>query len=272
MLSNHNVTVVKTLNQLQKRNKASANVMEKLSTGKRVNRAADDSAGLSISQKMKAQIRGLEQAKRNIQDGTSMIQEAENGLGTIHNPNLMRLRELVVHAANGTLTSEDRKHIQNEIEQIKQGIDDIANNTKYRDVNLLNVPDKNLKLQVGANKDNTFDVVLADVRTMAIGVDEIVIDPLEKAQEAIGKIDQAISKVSGERSKFGAYHNALERTYNAASNASLNLTEAKSRIVDMDMAKGVLELTKNNILSQSTQAMLAQANQRAQGVMELLRS
>lgn len=222
--------------------------------------------------KMKAQIRGLEQAKRNIQDGTSMIQEAENGLGTIHNPNLMRLRELAVHAANETLSSEDRKTIQNEIEQIKQGIDDIANNTKYRDVNLLNDPNGNVKLQVGANKDNILEVVLADVRTMAIGVHDVIIDPLERAQEAIGKIDLAISKVSGERSKFGAYHNALDRTYSAASNASLNLTEAKSRIVDMDMAKGVLELTKNNILSQSTQAMLAQANQQAEGVVELLRT
>lgn len=455
MIIKSNIPALNALNRLQKNNKNTASTLEKLSSGFRINKAADDAAGLSISEKMRAQIRGLDQAQRNIQDGISLIQTAEGGLAEIQNPNLQRLRELAIQAANDTLTQVDRQSIQEEVEQIKKAIDEIANDTEFNGIKLLNVPDSgkvtktievmktvtktettyvpevvdlskatsitiyersaglneltipltslpmsvewsppdsptekylfeiyrygfkttaygpaqgytpgnnitgvrlnglsgydgitemwankiettnggwkfpdaqgdhseqailgdNLAdypdntqdshiairfeymravtttttvtvpelvtieedvnpkviLQVGANAGDTFEVDLSDVRTASLGIDQIKVDPREKAVEAIAKIDDAIDKVSSERSKFGAYQNALEHIHNNVSNNAVNLTAAESRIRDADTAKEIMEMTKNNILFHSAQALLAQSNKIPSGVIQLLR-
>ncbi|WP_279041550.1 flagellin [Brevibacillus borstelensis] len=463
MIIKSNIPALNALNRLQKNNKNTASTLEKLSSGFRINKAADDAAGLSISEKMRAQIWGLDQAQRNIQDGISLIQTADGGLAEIQNPNLQRLRELAIQAANDTLTQEDRQSIQEEVEQIKKAIDEIADNTEFNGIKLLNVPDsgthtytttttttvttvtgyepvptvidlskatsitifentsapfptnevtfsmndlqfgqfwaatnnapplknehyifsvdlsantfttralqtasivalnnitgvrlnglsgydvteawatdvvsfvgtpndashgpdkilgsdlsdtdtpsfgfdetadtlitvqfkarkaitsttttttttvtetlpdKSVKLQIGANTGDTFTVDLSDVRTSSLGLDSIVVDPRDKAVEALAKIDDAIQKVSSERSKFGAYQNALDHIHNNVSNYAVNLTAAESRIRDADMAKEIMEMTKNNILSQVATAMLVQANQTPRGVLQLLR-
>lgn len=455
MIIKSNIPALNTLNRLQKNNKNNAITLERLSSGLRINSAADDAAGLSISEKMRAQIRGLDQAQRNIQDGISLIQIAEGGLAEIHNPNLQRLRELAIRAANDTLTKEDRQSIQEEVEQIKKAIDEIANNTEFNGIKLLNVPDSgkvtktievmktvtktettyvpevvdlskatsitiyerstglneltipitslpmsvewsppdsptekylfeiyrygfkttaygpaqgntpgnnitgvrlnglsgyagmtemwankiettnggwklpdaqgdhseqailgdnladypdNIQdshiairfeymravtttttvtvpelvtieeiidpkviLQVGANAGDTFEVDLSDVRTTSLGIDQILVDPRDKAVEAIGKIDEAIEKVLAERSKFGVYQNALEHIHNNVSNYAVNLTAAESRIRDAGLAKEIMEMTKNNILSHAAQVMLVQANQTPESVLQLLR-
>lgn len=497
----HNIAGLNTLNRLNKNNKVTGSSLEKLSSGLRINKAADDAAGLGISEKMRAQIRGLDQAARNIQDGISLAQTAEGGLSQIENPLLQRLRELSLQAANGTLSPEDRQAIQAEIEQIKQAINDIANNTQFNGINLLNVPEaltatqpvsgtphttlskvditflidysssmgdvddpstrlgavmdgisdftdelnnlsldsqiaivsistnspsystfsndpvtikenmrnlstwdsgtrpyqimveaapegtiganlgyrpeakkvfvlltdarnesgtesevtakdilegenflsgydqddiqtyvfgfdgslstedydditettggkiyrdistteqikatlkndltkdisnnvdkpepQNIKLsksdlvlQVGANAGDTFKVDLTDARTTALGIDDVKVDPWEEAEKAISKLDAAIQQVSSERAKFGAYQNALEHIYSNVTNSSENLVAAESRIRDVDMAKEMMEFTKNNIVSQASQAMLAHANQQTQTVLQLLK-
>jgi len=439
----HNIAALNSITKLQRTNKNVSSAIERLSSGLRINKAADDVAGMAITEKMRAQIRGLSQAQRNIQDGISLVQVADSGLSQIQNPALQRMRELAVQAANGTLTTEDRQAIQKEIDQIKQGINDIANNTTFNGIHLLNVPDTETKvtpvydssptviedltqtaesitifevtngqlnevtfsiddlvrtsptigvtwsppndatkvyyfnvhgpsgvssirefnsnspsngssltntiaairlngvkgydqaqvwanyltsndpgqvypeenvlgdnltdyagfdpgialtsigvmfmarkqigeivestpsndviLQVGPNSGDTFTVKLTDARTSALGIDDIVVDPPEKAIEVIGKLDAAINKVSSERSKFGSYQNALEHIHNNASNYEVNLTTAESRIADADIAKEIMLMTKEQILSQSTQAMLAHAVQTPEAVLSLLK-
>ncbi|OMD64102.1 hypothetical protein BSK48_25210 [Paenibacillus odorifer] len=444
MIINHNISSLNTLNKLNKNNKNTASSMEKLASGLRINKASDDSAGLAISEKMRAQIRGLQQAERNIQDGISLIQTAEGGLSEIQDPNLLRLRELAIQSANDTLTNEDRQQIQEEVQQIKEGINEIANNTKFNENNLLNTegttitttttttvtnlvpqtvsilstgavyyteflqnptgtevfglgyfpqttgdgrivftftnppsnPDdiytpigadlketlnnikntfesiklgssgtsaqqntilsKNMKLQIyenhlvliadanmastigggaggtnngghffgtgttahinynsevtttitnttttttpesiilqiGANSGESYSLQLTDARINALGIDNIDLSTRQGAESAISKIDKAIEKVSSERGKFASYQNRLEHALNNASNYEINLTASESRIRDVDMAKEMMELTKNQILSQASQAMLAQTNQQPQNVLQLLK-
>ena len=418
LIINHNMAGLKSLSQSNINEKLAAKSMEKISTGKRINRAADDVAGSVISEKMRSQIRGLEQAQKNIQDGISFIQTAESGLAKIADPNLQRLRELSVQAANGTLSSNDRMVIQHEVNQIISDIDDVANNVNYNGVNLLNVsiveetenipsnekivnvnpgqrimagylevpegpnpkklevtalfgtisgtvwPDMNIKspngewfgygtenmssgsyqeniinessskatytgwgssdekmafenpvsgkwyieirndggsesstfkvqsnylineeklenvpapsavdvlIQVGANLGETFNINRADVRTAALGISNIKVDPWEEAEKSISKLDVAIQKVSSERGKFGAYQNALEHIHNNVLVYGENLTAVESRIRDTDMAKEIMTLTKANILSQTSQAMMAQANKQPQSILELLK-
>ncbi len=487
MIIANNIMGLNALNQLKKNEGKVSTGIQRLSSGLRINKASDDAAGLSISEGMRAQIRGLNQAERNIQDGISLIQTAEAGLGEIENPNLQRLRELAVQAANGTLSSEDRQQIQEEIEQIKAGIDDIANNTEFNNTKVLRPPvekvqnplppqpggkadivfvvdntgsmsgtqtevannienfidsivskgvtdirmgvveytdyvldaksfsgskwtsssediknalldlagsnnggienamgalqytasnydfrnhensDVQLKhvilvtnedaddegqlastlsemqskkiqvhgvyqtdntdvsefneiismtggkalnlnnsnwgselntiigshigdvgnsggtnteeeepitvhLQVGANAGQTYPVKLFDARTTKLGISDIEIDPVEKAIEALNKIDSAMIKVSAARGKFGSHQNALEHIHNNVSNYKENLSAAESQIRDADMAKEIMDLTKHKILMQSSQAMLSQANQAPQSVLQLLQS
>lgn len=482
MIINHNLNAINTYNKFNKANISKCKSMEKISSGMRINKAADDAAGLSISEKMKAQIRGLEQSSMNIQNGISLIQTTEGALGEIENPYLQRMRELCIQAANGTLTDDDRKKIQSEIDQIKNGIDDIANNTEFNNIKVLRPPiyeippvssgkadivfiidrtgsmgtpitnvknnietfanelqskhidtrfglvtygevnDKEpiikkdftsdtdtfkgymekisvsgggdveesglegikdgalnysfredvskhlilvtdapvhdsssdgdggdgkskydiddlanelrsnniklsvvsqssghiydqlkrlsdptngsylnisgdfssqlsslasaivddsgktieedempiLKLQVGTNSGNEFSIELLDARTPNLGIDHVIIDPIEKAQEAINKIDAAIEKTSSQRAKFGSYQNALEHISNNVLNYQENITAAESRIRDADMAKEVMEMTKNSILEQSAQALLKQAQDMPQSILNLM--
>lgn len=496
MIIAHNLIAMNTSNQLKKTNNDKSKSSEKLSSGMRINKASDNSAGLAISEKMRAQIRGLEKAESNIQDGISLVQTAEGGLANIEAPTLQRLRELAIQASNGTLTDADREHVQKEVKQLKEGINEIANNTEFNGMKLLNIPGaqnvtstitetitipttiavqetvtvpeytyeatssiidlsqatsitifehtsgineatftidelksgkiwytpdclqagwggaiekycfsvdltnntftttaygrdnsdpnnrefplnnitgvrvngisgydstsiwgsnivsvtgnpgdqvagdsvtsilgdnlndepsfgfnestntgitinfeakkvtgttgntktitrtktttqlqtitqtktktivstaKDLTLQVGANSEDTFHVNLTDARTIALGIDDIDFSTREGAESAISKIDAAINKVSSERGKFGAYQNALEHVYNNVSNYGSNLTISESRIRDADMSKEMMELTKANILGQASQAMLTQANNQPQAVLELLK-
>lgn len=470
MIINHNINATIAYNRANLAGKTKSNAMEKLSSGMRINKAADDSAGSTISQQMRSQIRGLEQASRNIQDGTSLIQTAESGLGEIENPNLQRIRKLCVKASNGTLTDEDRKIIQKEIDEIKNGINDIANNTEFNKIKLLrppisetslgkadivfvvdntgsmsgiqttvannitnfidsittqgvtdirmglveykdstinnfdfsgskwtndtsdiyngllqlastnsgatenamqaltetsnyydfrsndngnqtkhiifitdedadddvdlpstlsliqsdgiqvsgvyyttagdvsefnttigstggvsvNLSDANwddqlssiigshivssagtkkmpvLNLQVGANSGQEFKVELFDARTKNLGIDSIKVDSIKEAEKSLKKVDKAIELVSNQRSKFGAYENALEHIKNNVENYNYNITSAESRISDADMAKEMMKMTKGSIIEQSAQSILKQAQKIPESVIDLM--
>lgn len=421
MIINHNVAALNTYRQYNVANKAMNNSMEKLSSGLRINRAGDDAAGLAISEKMRGQIRGLDQASRNAQDAISLIQTAEGALNETHSI-LQRMRQLAVQAANDTNTAEDRKNIQDEIDQLYQEIDRIADTTQFNTKNLLDGsmdkttsanPNKNanaalktldtdgnvvkiaydetnpanstklinltdvdgnklgiaagdkikisyvvngqvkekdvtvsdttsindlkaddyafaletdgsltatavaqgytgavhgititvkdakdnvrsvassvlssfaetqqaseknsdgsLTFQIGANTGQTMNLSVKNMGAAALGVKNLKVGNQGQATVAIKVIDGAIAKVSSERSKLGATQNRLEHIINNLSTSSENLTAAESRIRDVDMAKEMMEQTKNNILSQAAQAMLAQANQAPQAVLQLLR-
>ncbi|MBP1155150.1 MULTISPECIES: flagellin [unclassified Paenibacillus] len=477
MRINHNISALNSYNREQTNNKGVLNSTQRISSGLRINQAADDSAGLSISEKMKGQIRGLEQAERNIQDGISLIHTAEGGLSQIQNPLIQRLRELAIQASNGTLTSHDRQAIQMEIDQIKQNINDIANNTEFNSIKLLQPPviqgnsgspsgqkadiiffiddsstmqeeinhvtagisdfvsnlsaygdvrvgtvstvhsgrnlpltsdvamiqnhlsnvhiatpggstpyqhminyapngsqgsslgydssskkifvlltdtnnestvvteldvksalesdninsyvfglnlgastnsfsqstayddfakqifipataadiaanispglanqivadtgfgqeESSLKpihLQVGPNSGDDFIIHLFDARTTNLGIDDILVDPIGKAQEAIEKLDKALETVSSERVKFGAYQNVLEHIKNNVSNYKSNITASESQIRDADLPKEILNLTNKKIVLESSHVMLTQANQMTQSVLQFLK-
>jgi len=410
MIINHNVAALNTYRQYSVANKAMSSSMEKLSSGLRINRAGDDAAGLAISEKMRGQIRGLDQASRNAQDAISLIQTAEGALNETHSI-LQRMRQLAVQSANDTNTDEDRKNIQDEINQLYQEIDRIADTTQFNTKNLLdgsidkaatddvaniytnkaitagsgditglldingkslgienghtievsyvlngelktatytvgtgtgevsalsdlftgddfgtvgtdsgaltvtagdvgydsaihgititvkdadgninskassalssfaettpaaetNNDDGSLIFQIGANAGQTMSLSVKNMGAAALGVKNLQVDTQRSATVAIKVIDEAIAKVSAERSKLGATQNRLEHTINNLSTSNENLTAAESRIRDVDMAKEMMEETKNAILAQAAQAMLAQANQAPQAVLQLLR-
>ena len=293
MIINHNIPALNTYNRLVGNNTAVQKNMEKLASGLRINRAGDDAAGLAISEKMRAQIRGLEMATKNAQDGISLIQTAEGALQETH-AILQRMRELAVQAANDTNNDVDRTEIQKEINQLIDEIDRIANQTEFNTKKLLNgdLADTGVRFHIGANEGQSIELKINSMTSDALGTgwnDGSVTDALSTlkvedfsagtggvltqadADAAITIINDAIEQVSAERSKLGAYQNRLEHTINNLSTSAENLTAAESRIRDADMAKEMMEFTKNNILAQAAQAMLAQANQLPQGVLQLLR-
>ncbi|MBY6931395.1 flagellin [Clostridium botulinum] len=388
MIINHNMNAMNAHRNMGMNTVNSGKSMEKLSSGLRINRAGDDAAGLAISEKMRGQIRGLDQASRNGQDGISMIQTAEGALNETHSI-LQRMRELGVQAGNDTNTTDDRKEIQKEIQQLTEEVDRIANNTEFNTQKLLNgnksgdagseidaaviakagvfkvdigaaiadgdklsidgkeitfnattagtakatieaaldskydvtVSGKDItftqkagkeidkagmnvslngtnkvvttttegvsakeatasegkaSLQVGANKGQTMAVEISDMRASALGITKtdgkgLSVVSSEDANASVEAFDKALNKVSAERSKLGAIQNRLEHTVNNLGTSSENLSAAESRIRDVDMAKEMMNFSKNNILSQAAQAMLAQANQQPQGVLQLLR-
>lgn len=238
-------------------------LVRQLSSGQRITCAADDAAGLAISEKMRAQIRGLNQAARNVQDGISLIQVAEGHLNETHSI-LQRIRELVVQASNGTNSPEDRNSIQNEISMLIEEVDRIAGTSEFNKKKLLDGSlgegTDGLHLQVGANAGNSMLLVINDMGAEALGIKDI--DVTKAAPDDISalldRMDDAIGKVSGQRSALGAYHNVLEHRINYLENASLNLQEAESRIRDLDMAKAIIEYTKTSLCLQAAQAMLSQ--------------
>lgn len=245
--------------------------VEKLSTGQRVNRAADDAAGLYISEKMRAQIRGLNQASRNAQDGISMVQTAEGALDEVH-AMLQRMREIIVQGANDSNNTEDRKAINEELGQLTKEISSIKDRTQFNQQKLLDGTLTDKTFQVGANSGQKIEISISGIKldTLTINADIDVSDHA-KATKALGKVDKAISIVSGQRSKLGAIQNRLEHTIRNLNNAAENTQASESRIRDTDMAKEMSRFTKNNILTQASQAMLAQANQLPQQVLQLLR-
>jgi len=372
MIINHNLSAMNTYRQMGTNQANSAKSMEKLSSGLRINRAGDDAAGLAISEKMRGQISGLNQAQRNAQDGISLIQTAEGALNETHSI-LQRMRELATQASNDTNTDQDRQELQKELNQLTSEINRIGNNTEFNQKKLLNGEQSlkagdrvatagntdsgnGLHLQIGANSQQNFTVDIFDMRAEALGVagsqgktaqigesdqagktnawvdggtagteeystasgasktgnkvltengttigaEQVAksadakfasgtqnkltdagnatgaevyaldISDHKKATAAISSIDSAINQVSGERSKLGAFQNRLEHTISNLGNSSENLQSAESRVRDVDMAKEMMEMTKSNILSQASQSMLAQANQRPQAILQLL--
>lgn len=370
MIINHNLPAMNSYRQMGSNQLNSTKSMEKLSSGLRINRAGDDAAGLAISEKMRGQVRGLNQAQRNSQDAISLIQTAEGGLNEVHNI-LQRMRELATQASNDTNTDQDRAELQKELNQLTSEINRIGNNTEFNQKKLLNgsqslkagnyvseagdtASGNGLKMQVGANSMQNFTVDIFDMRAEALGLatttasadaaidknlntdkgqtnawktdgkedyydekgakvngDKILtengttigaelvaksaeakfasgsanqltdkaggttvyaldIRSHKTATAAISVIDAAINQVSAERSKMGAFQNRLEHTISNLGNSAENLQAAESRIRDVDMANEMMSFTKNNILSQASQAMLAQANQRPQSVLQLL--
>ncbi|GEC91891.1 MULTISPECIES: flagellin [Brevibacillus] len=382
MRINHNISAMNTHRALSANTANSAKSLEKLSSGLRINRAGDDAAGLAISEKMRGQIRGLDMAQKNSQDGISLIQTAEGALTETHSI-LQRMRELAVQSSNDTNTDSDRAELQKEIDQLIEEVDRIANTTEFNTQKLLNgaksginteastvvinektsdvfksvkaaggastvadssynirisekqgtssfkiewtdqrgktastiingaaatsfaiggatlgvklslatlstlsigkeatvtsraavndISDSSLTYQIGANSSQTMRVSIEDMRAKALNIDGISVKTTSAAEASISAINKAIEDVSTQRAKLGAFQNRLEHTINNLGAASENLSAAESRIRDVDMAKEMMGFTKNNILTQAAQAMLAQANQQPQGVLQLLR-
>lgn len=277
MIVQHNMSALNTNRQLGITNKALANSTEKLSSGYRVNRAADDAAGLSISEKMRGQIRGLNQASRNAQDGQSLIQTAEGALGEIHSV-LQRMRELVVQASNDTNVSADRKAIALELRALTSEINRIASQTEFNTMKLLNGSFKNKGLQVGANKGQIISISISSMTAGKLGVSAgAIAAKVSKATSykaitsLIKIVNSAITKVSMQRSYLGALQNRLDHTIANADNMAENLQSSESKIRDVNMADEMVTYSAKSILQQAGQSMLAQANQATQGVLSLLR-
>jgi len=358
MRINHNIAALNTYRQLTVNNSNSNKALEKLSSGLRINKAGDDAAGLAVSEKMRGQIRGLEMASKNAQDGISLIQTAEGALNETHSI-LQRMRELAVQSANDTNNANDRQELQKEITQLISEIDRISTDTEFNTKKLLNgglggtvdtaltdvfdvlgvstiqtsgakadtytittagneltmsnsaatktqtisnaagaqtlnfsdfgitittnagylintavgdvvITAGSATFHIGANDGQAINLSILDMGANALGVDTIDITTQAGADTAIATIQTAIDSVSSERAKLGAYQNRLEHTINNLGTSAENLTAAESRIRDVDMAKEMMEYTKMSILSQAAQAMLAQANQQPQGVLQLL--
>ncbi len=340
MRINNNISAMNTYSRLTSAQGAQAKSLEKLSSGLRINRAGDDAAGLAISEKMRGQIKGLNQSVRNAQDGISLIQTAEGALNETHSI-LNRMRELAVQSSNDTNTNDDRVEIQKEMDQLSSEITRVADNTEFNTQNLLDGTFADKKFHIGANEGQAMDISISNMKGTNLAVektftaagtgsgsatisdgsnsftyytkdatftpsaagstaitarangyydatsgflrlesDEITatetrslginVTTQTAADKAITTIDNAITSVSAERSKLGAVQNRLDHTINNLTATSENLSAAESRIRDVDMAKEMMEFTKNNILNQASTAMLAQANQMPQGVLQLL--
>lgn len=278
MIINHNMNAMNAHRNMGVNNNNAAKAMEKLSSGLRINRAGDDAAGLAISEKMRGQIRGLDQASRNAQDGISLIQTAEGALNETTNI-LQRMRELSVQAANDTNATTDRVAIRTELTALQDEITRIADTTKFNGKNLINSAASKgaaLNIQVGANSGEGIKITLANMAASVIGVTTTLVSNISAgsstdANKLTTAIDEALVKVSTQRAKFGSIQNRLEHTIKNVDNTSENLQAAESRIRDVDMAKEMMNYSKNNILNQAAQSMLAQANQQPQNVLNLLR-
>ncbi len=270
MVVQHNMQSMNANRQLGITTEGQKKVTEKLSSGYKINRAADDAAGLTISEKMRSQIRGLTQASSNAQDGISVVQTAEGALTEVHSM-LQRMNELAVKAANGTNTTADRLAIQNEISALTTEISRVAESTQFNTLDLLKGTFSR-DIQVGsANRtEQRINIYISGMSATTLGVGSVNVSTQTKAQEAISSITKAIAKVSSQRSNLGAIQNRLEHTIANLDNIVENTTAAESQIRDTDMAKTMVEYTKNNILSQAGTAMLSQANQSTQNVLSLL--
>lgn len=270
MIINHNMQAMNAHRQMGTNALNSSKSMEKLSSGQRINRAGDDAAGLSISEKMRAQIRGLNQASSNAQDGISLIQTAEGAMDEVHSM-LQRMRELAVQSNNDTNTSVDREALQKEVEALQSEITAISTRSEFNGMKLLNGSFSGKSFQIGANGGQTIDVAISnivDIATSGLGAS---IATKDGASAAIDSINNSIKAISTARSSLGAIQNRLEHTIKNLDNSSENLQSAESRIRDVDMAKEMMEYTKTNVLNQAAQAMLAQANQTPNQVLQLLR-
>lgn len=272
MRINTNVAAMNTYSRLTAANTAKSNSLAKLSSGSRINKAGDDAAGLAISEKMKAQIGGLTQAKRNAQDGISLVQTAEGALNESHSI-LERMRDLTVQGKNGTLTDDDRASINKELSALHSELTRISTDTEFNTQKLLNSAGNKFTFQIGANSGQVIGVtignmggesLLGELANFTLGTGGANADTMLKS------IDDAIKKVSDQRADLGAVQNRLEHTINNLTATNENLSEANSRIRDVDMAEEMMTFTKSNILSQAATSMLAQANAMPNSVLNLL--
>lgn len=285
MIINHNLSAMYSQRNLKMTNAATGSSMTKLSSGMRINVAADDASGLAVSEKMRAQIRGLQQASRNASDGISFIQTTEGNLQETTDI-LHRVRELAVQSSNGIYTTEDRMQIQVEVSQLVDELDRIASHAQFNGLNMLtgrfaedtgmNTVTASMWLHVGANMDQREKVYIGTMTATALGLrqlgtgDILSISTPEAANRNIGVLDAAMKRVNKQRADLGAYQNRLEMTIKGVDQAAENLTASESRIRDLDMAAEMVTLTKNQVISQAGTAMLAQANQQPQAVLQLL--
>ena len=248
--------------------------MERLSSGLRINRAADDAAGLAVSEGMRSQIRGMNVASRNAQDGVSMVQVADGALGNVGDM-LQRVRDLAVQASNGTLTDAQRANLDTEVQQVLTEIGKTGTDTEFNGLKILAgsvaTAASAVTLQVGANASQNIAFTIGTVSASDLGISGIAVSTAASATAAIASLDAAISTVTTSRANLGAIQNRLEHTINRLGMTSENLQAAESRIRDADMASEMIDFTKNQILQQSGMAMLAQANQSPQSVLSLLR-
>lgn len=281
MIINHNLSAMYSNRALGVTQTELHKNMEKLASGQRINRAGDDASGLAVSEKLRGQIRGLNQAQRNIENGVSFVQTTEGYLQETQDI-LHRIRELAVQSSNGIYTSEDRMQIQVEVSQLVDEINRIASHAQFNGMNILTgrfAKDGGqiMQLQVGANMDQSERIYIGTMTANALGLqgaqgtaEMISIEDPEKANASIGNLDAALKIVSKQRADLGAYQNRFEMASKGVAIAAENLQAAESRIRDTDMASQMVEYVKNQILSQAGGAMLAQANTRTQSVMQLL--
>ena len=282
MIINHNMSAMYANRALSVTQTELNKNMEKLASGQRINRAGDDASGLAVSEKLRSQVRGLNQAQRNIENGVSFIQTTEGYLQETQDI-LHRVRELAVQSSNGIYTAEDRMQIQVEVSQLVDEINRIASHAQFNGMNILTgrfskEGEQVMQLQVGANMDQNERVFIGTMTAQALGLQgaqgategTISIEDPEKANQSIGSLDSALKMVSKQRADLGAYQNRFEMASKGVAIASENLQAAESRIRDTDMASNMVDYVKNQILSQAGGAMLAQANTRTQSVMQLL--
>lgn len=274
MRINHNIQALIAYTKLNSNQMQTTKVMEKLSTGLRINRAADDAAGLAVSEKMRGQIKGLQQAERNTMDAISLLQTAEGAMNEMHSI-LQRMRELTVQATNGTYTAEEKSAIQQEITELKAQVDFLSTNTKFNTEELLNgtggiLGNGSFTFQLGANDGENMEVTFPNFSSASIGIDTLDLTATDLGP-AYTAIDNAVKFVSEQRTYVGAVQNRLEHHYNSLTNTTENLTAAESRIRDANMALEMAEYTKLNIINQSAQAMLAKSNQYPEMILQLLK-
>ena len=286
MVINHNMSALYANRQLGVTGLGLSKDMEKLSSGERINRAGDDASGLAVSEKMRAQIRGLNQASQNASNGISFIQTTEGYLQETTDI-MQRIRELAVQSSNGIYSDEDRMQIQVEISALVSEVDRIASTAQFNGMNMLtgrfaqptgeNVVTGSMWFHIGANMDQRMQVYIGTMSAMALGMrnigDESImsLETPDSANQAIGTLDEALKKINKQRADLGAYQNRLEMTVKGLDVGAENLQASESRIRDTDMAEEMVDFTKNQVLSQAGTAMLAQANQSSQNVLSLLR-
>ncbi|MGQ2930715.1 MAG: flagellin N-terminal helical domain-containing protein [Sphingopyxis sp.] len=266
---NTNVSALRAQNNSRVASQAQSQAMERLSSGKRNHRAKDDAAGLAIATRMDANVRGLNQAIRNSNDGISASQTAEGAMGGISNM-LVRMRELAVQASTGTLGDDDREAIQTEVTALIAQIDDVATRTTFNGTALLDGT-ADLDIQTGLNDGEVVNITIADMQSAGLGVDGLDFSTAAGASGALATLDTAIQTVATERANLGAQQNRLEATVDNLTSTVVNLADSKSRIEDTDFSAESTKLAAAGILAQASTAMLAQANQSQQGVMNLLR-
>jgi flagellin len=285
MIINHNMSAINAQRVQGESIKDVTKSMEKLSSGLRINRAGDDASGLAVSEKMRSQIRGLNQASRNASDGISFLQTSEGYLQETQDV-LQRIRELSVQSANGIYTSHDRTQIQVEVSQLVDEIDRVASHAQFNTMNMLtgafakaegtNIPTASMYFHIGANVDQRMRVYIATMTAASLGLKDLAsatkisLQSPDESNRALMTLDTALSKVSKQRADLGSYQNRLEFAVKGIDISAENLQASESRIRDVDMAKQMVDYTKNQILVQSGNAMLAQANQRSQSTLQLL--